>query len=362
MTTDDLMKVSPIEFEKICKSILETMNFNVATTKTVGDGGIDLIATREDVFFSGKYIIQCKRYAGSVGEPVLRDLYGVVTAEQANKGILMTTGTFTASAKKFAARKPLELIDGEQLAKLCTGKNIRKRITSELELSSSDKIAYDEIKKLVKRSPRNLKYIGALIAILEKGIFDVKYSKNDTILKKYNNVRELDKLYPRLKSNKDLRQLYYIKMAQLRLLQGDLVEAIAFYKELYATVGKTHYTHKALISHNLQQIYRMINRTKISQRMTDDGFKENCIYFSISTAGRNATSLTENEVANMIAHYEHNTKTEYTLNYTEIPVNVINRRKSPILSNRLYGTTEPVFVIPLSDEQRARLSYIIQEI
>lgn len=114
----DLALLSPIEFEQYCKKILENAGFEVETTKVVGDGGIDLIATKKELFTSGKYIIQCKRYSGSVGEPILRDLYGVVTAEKANKGILMTTGYFTSSAISFASDKPLELIDGTTLLNL----------------------------------------------------------------------------------------------------------------------------------------------------------------------------------------------------------------------------------------------------
>lgn len=91
------------------------MRFSVETTKASGDGGIDLIAYNYEPVLSGKYIIQCKRYSGIVGEPIIRDLYGVITSERANKGILITTGYFTKSAIAFAEGKPIELIDGKQL-------------------------------------------------------------------------------------------------------------------------------------------------------------------------------------------------------------------------------------------------------
>ena len=110
--------LSGIEFEKVCQMLVEKMGFTTKTTKASGDGGIDLIAYNYQPFLSGKYIIQCKRYAGSVGEPIIRDLYGVVTSERANKGILMTTGHFTKSAVAFATGKPIELIDGVALKNL----------------------------------------------------------------------------------------------------------------------------------------------------------------------------------------------------------------------------------------------------
>ena len=116
----DIDKLSGIEFENVCQVLVEKMGFTTQTTKASGDGGIDLIAYNHQPLLSGKYIIQCKRYAGSVGEPIIRDLYGVVMSERANKGILMTTGHFTKSAIGLAEGKPIELIDGIKLKELLT--------------------------------------------------------------------------------------------------------------------------------------------------------------------------------------------------------------------------------------------------
>lgn len=116
----DVDKLSGIEFENVCQVLVEKMGFTTQTTKASGDGGIDLIAYNHQPLLSGKYIIQCKRYAGSVGEPIIRDLYGVIMSERANKGILITTGHFTKSAISFAEGKPIELIDGIKLKELLT--------------------------------------------------------------------------------------------------------------------------------------------------------------------------------------------------------------------------------------------------
>lgn len=113
-----LTTLSGIDFENICQDLLEKMGFSTERTKATGDGGIDIIAYNDQALISGKYIIQCKRYAGSVGEPIIRDLYGVITSERANKGILMTTGHFTKHAISFAQGKPLELIDGAKMQEL----------------------------------------------------------------------------------------------------------------------------------------------------------------------------------------------------------------------------------------------------
>jgi len=116
--------LSGAEFENVCQRLVEKMGFSTQTTKASGDGGIDLIAFNYQPLLSGKYIIQCKRYAGSVGEPIIRDLYGVVMSERANKGILMTTGHFTKSALAFAEGKPLELIDGTKMKDLLRQYNL----------------------------------------------------------------------------------------------------------------------------------------------------------------------------------------------------------------------------------------------
>lgn len=105
-------------FESLCCSLVEKMGFEAEVTKASGDGGVDIVAVSHLPFVSGKYVIQCKRYTGNVGEPVIRDLYGVVSAENANKGILITTGGFTSSACAFAEGKQIELIDGNSLDNL----------------------------------------------------------------------------------------------------------------------------------------------------------------------------------------------------------------------------------------------------
>lgn len=114
----DINTLSGIEFEDLTHQLLLKVGFSVEQTKASRDGGIDLIAYSNEPFFKGKYIIQCKRYAGTVGEPIIRDLYGVVSNERANKGILITTGNFSISALEFSKDKNLELIDGLNLESL----------------------------------------------------------------------------------------------------------------------------------------------------------------------------------------------------------------------------------------------------
>ncbi|MBI5651060.1 MAG: restriction endonuclease [Chloroflexi bacterium] len=107
-----------VAFEIKCMNLLRRRNFEVRLTSRTSDGGIDLIAFSSDPVIGGKYVVQCKDWAGSVGAPVVRDLYGVVHAEDANKGILITASSFTQEALNFAMGKRLELIDGAMLGYL----------------------------------------------------------------------------------------------------------------------------------------------------------------------------------------------------------------------------------------------------
>ena len=93
----------------------------VTVTGKSGDGGIDgigILQINPFVFF--KVMFQSKRYAGSVSPSQVRDFRGAMMG-RADKGLIITTGTFTKEAKKEAARDgvpPIELIDGDDLIEL----------------------------------------------------------------------------------------------------------------------------------------------------------------------------------------------------------------------------------------------------
>jgi hypothetical protein len=115
---EDSIRKDGLDLEEEVKLLLQAMGLKASLTKASGDGGVDIIAYSESPVFAGKYIIQCKDWINPVGEPIIRDLFGVVMAEGANKGIIITTGKFTSAAESFAEGKPLELIDGDDYKKL----------------------------------------------------------------------------------------------------------------------------------------------------------------------------------------------------------------------------------------------------
>ena len=112
----------PDGFERLCQRVLRESGFQeVTVTGKTGDGGIDGIGVLQvNPFVSFNVLFQCKRYQGSVTPSQVRDFRGAM-AGRADKGIMMTTGTFTVEAKKEARRDgatPIELVSGEDLVKL----------------------------------------------------------------------------------------------------------------------------------------------------------------------------------------------------------------------------------------------------
>lgn len=93
----------------------------VEVTGRSGDGGIDGNGVLQlNPFVSFQVLFQCKRYEGNVTAPQVRDFRGAMMG-RAEKGIILSTGTFTADAKREAFRdgvQPIELVDGEKLVEM----------------------------------------------------------------------------------------------------------------------------------------------------------------------------------------------------------------------------------------------------
>lgn len=117
-----LRSLSPDGFERLCQRLLRESGFEqVVVTGRSGDGGIDGLGILQiNPFVSFNVLFQCKRYIGSVTPSQIRDFRGAMQG-RADKGIIITTGTFTVEAKKEARRDgapPIELVDGDNLVVL----------------------------------------------------------------------------------------------------------------------------------------------------------------------------------------------------------------------------------------------------
>ena len=116
-----LQKMHPAKFERLAQRILREAGFQkVDVVGRAGDGGIDGRGLYRMSLVSFPIYFQCKRYAGRVGVGVVRDFRGAM-AGRGDKGLIITTGTFTSAARKEATRDgapPVDLIDGEELCGL----------------------------------------------------------------------------------------------------------------------------------------------------------------------------------------------------------------------------------------------------
>ena len=111
----NLMELSPTDFEVLVANLFGKMGLETKLTRSSRDGGVDAIAFDARPVLGGKVVIQAKRYHGTVGVSAVRDLYGTMMNEGANKGILVTTSRYGSDAYTFASDKPIELIDGSAL-------------------------------------------------------------------------------------------------------------------------------------------------------------------------------------------------------------------------------------------------------
>jgi restriction system protein len=114
-----LLSMSPDAFERLVQRILRESGFSqVEVTGKTGDGGID----GKGIFkiaglISFNVLFQCKRWQNSVTASEIRDFRGALQG-RADKGLFVTTGSFTRDAIKEASRDgatPIDLLDGETL-------------------------------------------------------------------------------------------------------------------------------------------------------------------------------------------------------------------------------------------------------
>ena len=110
--------LNPYQFEEFVGHLLECMGYHTRVTQKSGDGGIDIIAHRDELGFEPPVIkVQCKQTLNSIGQPDVAQLYGHV--EPTEFGLFVTLGGFTADGRRFErSKRNLRLIDGNALVEL----------------------------------------------------------------------------------------------------------------------------------------------------------------------------------------------------------------------------------------------------
>ncbi|MEH6357445.1 MAG: restriction endonuclease [Pseudomonadales bacterium] len=111
-----IRSISWKEFEELVAEAYRRKGFSVIENHKAGaDGGVDIRLKKDNQ----THLIQCKQWKSQkVGVSVIREMFGVMTAESASSVIVITSGIFTQEAKNFADGKPIDLVDGSQLESL----------------------------------------------------------------------------------------------------------------------------------------------------------------------------------------------------------------------------------------------------
>jgi len=134
-----LKTIDPPVFERLCQRLLRESGFvKVEVTGKSGDGGIDGAGVLRMNLISFQVLFQCKRYAGSVSAGTVRDFRGAMQG-RADKGLIITTGSFTPDARREATRDgapAIDLIDGYSLCQLLMdlrlGVEVREIVTKQI--------------------------------------------------------------------------------------------------------------------------------------------------------------------------------------------------------------------------------------
>jgi restriction system protein len=120
------------DFEHLIRELFEKEfakdEGEVKVMRACRDGGVDAVAFDPDPLRGGKIVIQAKRYTNTVGVSAVRDLYGTLLNEGANKGILVTTTDYGPDAYDFAKDKPITLLNGGNLLHLLAKHGYKAKI------------------------------------------------------------------------------------------------------------------------------------------------------------------------------------------------------------------------------------------
>lgn len=151
---ETVLRKSPREFEHLVVSLLERMGYGGQVknagevTQASNDGGIDGII-KEDLLGLGRIHIQAKRYdiGNTVGRDEIQKFVGALAVAQSNKGIFITTSSYTKGAQEYAnnlnGTTALVLIDGQQLAQYIYDFNLGMQVEKVIEIKKLDSEFWD---------------------------------------------------------------------------------------------------------------------------------------------------------------------------------------------------------------------------
>jgi restriction endonuclease Mrr len=119
-----LQSLEPKVFQGLICAVYRQKGYDVRETSFTKDGGVDGFLVQG----ARRLVLQCKRFKGDVGEPVVRDLFGTANHHNADGAVLVTTGRVSRPAQMFSQGKSIELIDGQALLGLLEEVNLSENL------------------------------------------------------------------------------------------------------------------------------------------------------------------------------------------------------------------------------------------
>ena len=141
----EIMKLEPTDFEKLVVRLLLAMGYGSGiddagfVTQASNDGGIDGVIKEDQLGFSSIYI-QAKRWdpSVSIARPEIQKFAGALQEQKAQKGLFISTATFSQGARKSADAAGIVLVDGKQLTKLMIKFNLGVSVEHVYEVKRLD--------------------------------------------------------------------------------------------------------------------------------------------------------------------------------------------------------------------------------
>jgi len=142
---DQVKQTSPAFFERLVIDLLVSMGYGGSRQDAgraigkSGDGGIDGII-KEDKLGLDVIYVQAKRWEGTVGRPEIQKFAGALQGQRANKGVFITTSSYSREATEYAGviSSKIILVDGQQLASLMVDHNVGVSTVGMYELKRMD--------------------------------------------------------------------------------------------------------------------------------------------------------------------------------------------------------------------------------
>ena len=117
-TLENILRIDPQEFEVLLSRLFSSMGYKTELTRYSRDKGIDIVIMIENFGLAHKWLVQAKRYTGSVGVKEVREYSSLRYRDRVDGVIIAATSSFTKEAIEEAAEHNLKLIDGNLLVEM----------------------------------------------------------------------------------------------------------------------------------------------------------------------------------------------------------------------------------------------------